>query len=67
MKMKRYIVFIKQVPLSTKVEMDPVRKTLKRSSARCQANPDDLHALQAAVQLKQLTGAEIVAVSMGPP
>lgn len=44
--MKRYIVFLKQVPLSTKVEMDPVTKTLKRSSALSQVNPDDLYALQ---------------------
>lgn len=64
--MKRYIVFLKQVPLSTKVEMDEQTKTLKRSSALCQTNPDDLHALQMAVTLKRSTGAEVVAVSMGP-
>lgn len=64
--MKRYIVFLKQVPLSTKVEIDPVTKTLKRSSALTRTNPDDLHALQTAVNLKKKTGAEIVAVSMGP-
>ena len=64
--MKRYIVFLKQVPLSTKVEIDPVTKTLKRSSALTRTNPDDLHALQTAVNLKRKTGAEIVAVSMGP-
>lgn len=64
--MKRYIVFLKQVPLSTKVEIDPIRKTLKRSSALCQTNPDDLYALQTAVNLKKKTGAEIIAVSMGP-
>lgn len=64
--MKRYIVFLKQVPLSTKVEMDPVTKTLKRASAMSQTNPDDLHALQMALDLRQRTGAEVVAVSMGP-
>ena len=64
--MKRDIVFLKQVPLSTKVDIDPVTKTLKRSSAMTQTNPDDLHALQLAVQLKRQTGAEVVAVSMGP-
>lgn len=64
--MKRYIVFLKQVPSSTKVEIDPVTKTLKRSSAMTQTNPDDLRALQAAVDLKRKTGAEVVAVSMGP-
>lgn len=64
--MKRYIVFLKQVPLSTKVEMDPVTKTLKRSSALSQVNPDDLYALQAALDLRRSTGAEVMAVSMGP-
>lgn len=64
--MKRYIVFLKQVPQSTRVEIDPVTNTLKRSSALCQTNPDDLCALQAALNLKKETQAEIVAVSMGP-
>ena len=43
--MKRYIVFLKQVPQSTRVEIDPITKTLKRSSALCKTNPDDLCAL----------------------
>ena len=64
--MKRYIVFLKQVPLSTKVEMDPVTKTLKRSSALSQVNPDDLYALQAALDLRRSTGDEVIAGSMGP-
>lgn len=64
--MKRYIIFLKQVPQSTRIEIDPVTKTLKRSSALCKTNPDDLCALQAALNLKKETGAEIVAVSMGP-
>lgn len=64
--MKRYIVFLKQVPRSTRVEMDPATKTLKRSSALSRTNPDDLHALQLALDLKRSTGAEVVAVSMGP-
>lgn len=51
--MKRYIVFLKQVPQSTLVEIDPITKTLKRSSALCKTNPDDLCALQAALNLKK--------------
>lgn len=54
--MKKYIVFLKQVPLSTKVAIDPVTKTLKRSSALCQTNPDDLYALQAALNMSVQTG-----------
>lgn len=64
--MKRYIVFLKQVPASTKVGIDPETKTLKRSSALSQTNPDDLYALQAAVNMRRRNGGEIVAVSMGP-
>ena len=64
--MKRYIVFLKQVPLSTKVDLDLVTKTLKRSSALSRTNPDDLYALQMALDLKRDTAAEVVAVSMGP-
>lgn len=62
----KYIVFLKQVPLSTKVAIDPETKTLQRSSALCQTNPDDLYALEAAVTWKKYTGAEVIAVSMGP-
>lgn len=64
--MKRYIVFLKQVPQSTRIGIDPTTKTLKRTSGLCRTNPDDLCALQAALDLKQKTGAEVVAVSMGP-
>ena len=54
------------MPQSTKVDIDPVTKTLKRASAMSRTNPDDLCALQAALDMKQATGAEVVAVSMGP-
>ena len=64
--MNRYIVFLKQVPRSTKVDIDPVTKTLKRASAMTRTNPDDLCALQAALDMRAATGGEIVAVSMGP-
>lgn len=66
LQMKRFIVFLKQVPASTKVEMDPVTKRLKRNSALTQVNPDDLYALQLALTLKNKMQAEIIAVSMGP-
>lgn len=64
--MKRSIVFLKQVPLSTQIGIDPITRTLKRSSALNRTNPDDLYALQMALDFKKTTGAEVVAVSMGP-
>lgn len=65
--MNRYIVFMKQVPLSTKIAMDPVTQTLIRSSAAARTNPDDLHALIAAIEMRDRDGGgEVIAVSMGP-
>lgn len=64
--MNKYIVFMKQVPKSTKIEMDPVTKTLIRGSVAARTNPDDLHALVAALDAKRACGGEVIAVSMGP-
>lgn len=66
MNMKQ-IVFLKQVPASTEVRIDPVTHTLVRAGAKSQTNPDDLHALQAAVDIRKQRGGTIIAVTMGPP
>ena len=63
----KQIVFLKQVPASTEVRIDPVTHTLMRAGAKSQTNPDDLHALQAAVDIRKQLGGTIVAVTMGPP
>lgn len=65
--MMKYIVFVKQVPASTKVFTDPATHALVRAGAKARINPDDLHAVQAAVELRERLGGEIVAVTMGPP
>ncbi|MBI5228834.1 electron transfer flavoprotein subunit beta/FixA family protein [Candidatus Micrarchaeota archaeon] len=61
------IVCIKQVPATTKVETDPQTGTLKRQGVEAVINPLDLHALEAAVLLKERYGGSITAISMGPP
>ncbi len=61
------IVFVKQVPFSTKVKMDPVTHTLVRSGVRTQVNPYDLHAVRAAIEVKDQCGGTVVVVTMGPP
>lgn len=63
----KQIVFLKQVPASTEVRIDPVIHTLMRAGTKSQTNPDDLHALQAAVEIRNKIGGSIVAVTMGPP
>lgn len=63
----KQIVFLKQVPASTEIRIDPVTHTLMRAGTKSQTNPDDLHALQAAVEIRNKIGGSIVAVTMGPP
>ena len=60
------IVCVKQVPdTSGKVAYKP-DGTLDRASMDVVTNPDDLNALEAALQFKDETGCEVVVISMGP-
>ena len=63
----KIIVCVKQVPdTSGKVAVNP-DGTLNRASMATITNPDDLNAVEAALQLKEQTGAEVIVISMGPP
>ena len=63
----KIIVCVKQVPdTSGKVAVNP-DGTLNRASMATITNPDDLNAVEAALALKDQTGAEVVVISMGPP
>jgi electron transfer flavoprotein beta subunit len=61
------IVLIKQVPDTTEVKLDPKTGNLMREGVESIINPDDLHALEAAVGLKESHGGRVIALSMGPP
>lgn len=61
------IVCIKQVPGTTKVEVDSVTGVLKRDGVDSKMNPYDLYALETAVRLKEQTGGTVKVISMGPP
>jgi len=61
------IVLLKQVPNTTEVKLDPKTGNLIREGIESIVNPDDLHAIEAAVTLKETIGAKITALSMGPP
>ncbi len=63
----RFMVCLKPVPEPGTVRVDPQTHTLKRESATLILNPADRYALEAAVELKEKTAAEVVAVMMGPP
>ena len=68
--MERVIVCVKPVPdpqAWDRLRMDPVTKTLIRAGIPSVINPLDKHALEAALQIKDSFGAEVVLLSMAPP
>lgn len=60
------IVCIKQVPDTKEVRIDPVKGTLIRQGVPSIMNPDDKAALEAALRIKDQSGARVIALSMGP-
>ncbi len=63
----RIIVPIKQVPNTNDVKIDPKTGTLIREGVDSIVNPEDLNAIEAALQLRDRFGGEVIAISMGPP
>ena len=63
----RIFVCVKQVPdTSGKVAVN-ANGTLDRASMATITNPDDMNAVEAALQLKDATGCQVTVVTMGPP
>jgi electron transfer flavoprotein beta subunit len=63
----KIIVCVKQVPdTSGKVAVN-ADGTLNRASMPTVINPDDMNATEAALKLKEETGAEVIVTTMGPP
>lgn len=63
----KIVVCLKQVPDTTAVKIDPKTGTLIRDGVPSIINPEDKHALEAALQLKDNYGAHVTVISMGPP
>jgi len=64
------IVCVKAVPDPKEVcrlKIDPATKTLLRCDVPLVINPLDKHALEAALLLKESSGAQVSIISMGPP
>jgi electron transfer flavoprotein beta subunit len=61
------VVCLKQVPGTTKVAIHPETNTLIRDGVEAIINPFDENALEAALGLKDKTGATVTVLSMGPP
>lgn len=60
------VVCLKQVPDTTAVKIDPKTGTLIRDGVPSIINPEDKHALEAALTIKDTVGAKVTVISMGP-
>ncbi len=64
------VVCVKAVPDPKeicKIRIDPATKTLMRCEVPLVINPLDRHALEAALQVRESSGAFVTVISMGPP
>jgi electron transfer flavoprotein beta subunit len=64
----KIVVLVKQVPAVSNVQLDPVTHNLVRTGAPAMLNPADLHAAEAALQIKEQAGGGTVTIlCMGSP
>ena len=63
----KILVFVKQVPDTDDVALDPKTGRLVREGVESKLNPVDANAVEAAVQLKEKHGGTIGVISMGLP
>jgi electron transfer flavoprotein beta subunit len=61
------VVTIKQVPDTAEVRIDPRTNTMIRAGVPSIVNPEDVHAIEEAVRLKERFGGHVSVVTMGPP
>ena len=61
------VVLVKQVPNTTEVRIDPKTGNLIREGVESIINPEDRHALEAALNIKETAGGKVTALTMGPP
>ena len=61
------VVCVKHVPDTTVVKIDPKTGTLIREGVPAIINPEDKHALEGAIQLKEQVGGKVTVHSMGIP
>lgn len=63
----KIVVLMKAVPDIEQVRFDESTGRIDRKSAKLEANPFDLNALEAAVRIKEQQGGTVTVLSMGPP
>ena len=62
----KIFVCMKQVPATTKVDIDPETGNLKRTGQSARTNPYDLYALECALRIREKTGGTVTVLTMGP-
>lgn len=62
----KIVVGIKQVPETTNVKINEKTKNIDRRGLGGVINSYDLHALQAALMIRDQVGGEVITLSMGP-
>ena len=60
------IVCIKQVPGSTKVNINPETNTLVREGVEAIINPFDMYAIEEGIRIKEKIGGKVTVITMGP-
>ena len=63
----RIYVTVKQVPDTSGTVAVHEDGTLDRASMQTIINPDDLAAMEQALRIKDATGCQVTAITMGPP
>jgi electron transfer flavoprotein alpha/beta subunit len=63
----KIVCLVKQVPRADAIEFDPETKQLRREGVPLLLNPFDAGAVAHGAALKERTGAEVIALTMGPP
>lgn len=61
------VVCIKQVPDTAEVRINPETNTLIREGVPSIINPYDVHAIEAALQIREKVGGKVMVITMGPP
>lgn len=61
----KIVVLVKQVPSVSDIELDPKTNNLVRIGAPSMLNPVDMHAIEAALAVKDAAGGTVTLVSMG--
>jgi electron transfer flavoprotein alpha subunit len=63
----KIVVLVKQVPAVGTMRLDPATRRLQREGVPSEVSSFDIRALVRALELRDVLGGEVVALTMGPP